>query len=117
MRRNKDSQRTLNGTYVIRRLHSPYPYLQLLFLRCIHLRGKRQINFLSLVAHLEQCVRGVLLEEGATGPLPPGSSSGHLRLNLDQWIEPDGDGATPGQQALQLLQVSVAVATLCEVET
>lgn len=68
------------------------------------------------MAYLEQCVRGVLLEEGASGPLPPGSSCSHLRLHLGQWIKPDRDGATPGQQALQLLQVSIATAALREVD-
>ena len=86
-------------------------------LRCIDPRSKEnQINFL-MTAHLEQCVRGVLLEEGAGCPLPPGSGCSHLRLHLGQWIEPDRDGATPGQQALQLLQVSIAAATLCEVHS
>ncbi len=70
-----------------------------------------------MMAHLEQSVRGVLLEEGASGPLPPGSSGSHLRLHLGQRIKPDRDGATPGQQALQLLQVSIATATLCEEDT
>lgn len=68
------------------------------------------------MSHLEQCVRGVLLEEGASGPLPPGSSRSHLRLHLCQRIKPDRDGATPGQQALQLLQVSIATAALCEMD-
>lgn len=67
--------------------------------------------------YLQQSIRGILLEEGASCPFPPGSSCSHLRLHLGQWIKPDGDGATPGQKALQLLQVSVATAALCEAET
>lgn len=85
-------------------------------LRFIHERQASNKCF-SMMAHLEQCVRGVLLEEGASGPLPPGSSRSHLRLHLCQWIKPDRDGATPGQQALQLLQVSIATATLCDTDT
>lgn len=68
-------------------------------------------------AHLEQCVRGVFLKEGASSSFPPGSSCSHLRLHLGQGIKSDRNGAAPCQQALQLLQVSIATAALCETET
>lgn len=65
-----------------------------------------------LLAHLEQSVRGVLFEEGARRPLPPGARRRHLRLHLSQRVEPHRDGAPPDQQALQLFQVGVAAAAL-----
>lgn len=68
----------------------------------------------SKTTHLKKRVCGVLLEEGAARPLPPGSGCSHLRLYMCQRIEPNRDGASPGQQALQLLQVSVAATTLLD---
>lgn len=77
-----------------------------------HLLFVCQDKLFSEIAHLQECGCGVLLEEGAARPLPPGSSCSHLRFYVRQRVKPNGDGAPPGQQALQLLQVSVAAATL-----
>lgn len=65
-----------------------------------------------MLAHLEQSVGGVLLEEGACRPLPPGPRRRYLRLHLSQGIKPHGDGAPPDKQAFQLLQIGIAVAAL-----
>lgn len=78
---------------------------------------QKNLKLFSKTTHLEKCVRGVLLKEGAAGPLPPGSSCGHLRFYVGQRIKPNRDGAPPGQQALQLLKVSVAASTLYDRDT
>lgn len=64
------------------------------------------------VAHLQQTVAGILLEEGPSRALPPGASCSHLGLQLGQGIEAHRDGAAFGRQALQLLQVGIVAPIL-----
>lgn len=66
----------------------------------------------GVVAHLQQGVAGVFLEEGARGFVSPRVRRPHLHLQLPQLLQTHREVPTHGHQTFQIVQAGVVVSVL-----